>query len=134
MELKWVLNLVRGSRDEKDWIFELEFEDTNSRKEISIKITRDEMAEIFFGWVHRRKENCTIIIPENIWKKRVEEKHRVKTQKYAWLKESDVRKYFEEKWMNYDERERYEQNTQTSVRYWKDWEPDEAEIMIIKYV
>lgn len=134
MELKWTINLTHWSRDEKDGIFELEFEDSNSHKVISIKISRQEMAEIFFSWVHRRKENCTISIPENIGKKRVEETHRVKTAQYTRLQESDVRRYFDENWMNYDERERYEQRTKTSIRYWKNWEPNETEILLIKYV
>lgn len=35
--------------DEKNGIFALEFEDSKSQKTISIKISREEMAEIFFG-------------------------------------------------------------------------------------
>lgn len=133
MELKWTLNLLHWSMDEKNGIFALEFEDSKSQKTISIKISREEMAEIFFGWVHRWKENCKISIPENIGKQIVKETHRVKMEWYR-LEEDEVKKYFEEKWMNYDEWERYEQRAQSSMRYWKDWEPNEREIMIVKYV
>ncbi len=133
MELKWTLNLTNWSRDKENWIFVLEFKDSLSDEIINIEIPREEMAEIFFCNLHKYEPNCTIKIPENVGKQRIRELHRVKTEWYS-LSESDVKTYFEEKWMNYDERERYEQRTQWSIMYWKNWEPNEIEIMIVKYV
>lgn len=133
MELKWTLNLTNWSRDKERWVFVLEFEDSLSSEVITIEISREEMAEIFFSNVYKCEQNCKIKIPENVGKQRITEKHWVKIKWYS-LEEEDVKKYFEEKWMNYDEWERYEQRTQSGIRYWKDWEPNEIEIMIVKYV
>lgn len=133
MELKWTLNLTNWSRDKERWVFVLEFEDSNSSEVITIEISREEMAEIFFSNAYKCEQNCKIKIPENVGKQRITEKHWVKIKWYS-LEEEDVKKYFEEKWMNYDEWERYEQRTQSGIRYWKDWEPNEIEIMIVKYV
>ena len=133
MELKWTLNLTNWSRDKERWVFALEFEDSLSSEVITIEISREEMAEIFFSNVYKCEQNCKIKIPENEGKQRITEKHWVKIKWYS-LEEEDVKKYFEEKWMNYDEWERYEQRTQSGIRYWKDWEPNEIEIMIVKYV
>lgn len=133
MELKWILNLTHWSRDEENWAFVLEFEDNNSQKVISIEISRAEMAEIFFSNVSRYKTNCKITIPDNVGKQKITETHWVKMKWYR-LEEDEVKKYFEEKWMNYDEWKRYEQMYQRSIRYWKGWEPNEREIVIIKYV
>lgn len=133
MELKWTLNLLNWSRDKERWVFLLEFQDSLSKKVITIEISREEMAEIFFDNLYKSESNCKIIIPENVGKQRIRENHWVKVKWYG-LKEDDVKKYFEENWMNYDEWERYEAGTQSSTRYWKDWEPNEEQIIIIKYV
>lgn len=133
MELKWTLNLTNGSRDKEKWVFVLEFKDSLSREVITIEISREEMAEIFFSNYYKCEQNCKITIPENIGKQRIIENHWVKMKWYS-LTEDDVKKYFEENWMNYEERERYEQRYQWCTRYWKNWESKEQEIMIIKYV
>lgn len=133
MELKWTLNLTNWNRDKENWVFVLEFEDSLSREVITIEIWREEMAEIFFSNYYKCEQSCKITIPENIGKQRITEKHLVKMEWYS-LKEEYVKRYFEENWMNYDELERYEQRTQSGTRYWKPWEPNEQEIMIIKYV
>lgn len=133
MELKWTLNLTNWSRDKENWVFVLEFEDSLSREVIAIEISREEMAEIFFSNLHKCEQNCKIKIPENVGKQRITEKHWVKMKWYS-LKEDDVKKYFEENWMNYNEWKRYEQRYQWGTRYWKHWEPNEQEIMLIKYV
>lgn len=133
MELKWTLNLIHWSRDKERWVFILEFEDSLSQEVISIEISRKEMAEIFFDNLYKKDPNCKIIIPENVGKQRIRETHRVKMEWYS-LEEEDVKKYFAEKWMNYDEWKWFKERSKWSIVFWRDWEPNEQEITIIKYV
>ncbi len=132
-ELRGTLNLTHWNRDKADWIFVLEFEEQKSRQIVEIRIDRKIMWEIFFDNLHQCKDNCTIVVPKNLWKQKEKKVVWIKKEKYWEVSKKEIEEYLKENWMENEGWIWYPSNRQWGIRYLENWERQE-EVYLYRYI